>query len=321
MIHAHGGLDIGGTFIKAAVVSADGEIAAESQIPTQSYDGHEAVLERAAVLLRQLATTSRAGLDGVGVALPGLVDHATGISRFLPNLHTQWRDVPVAGTLSARLGCAVHILNDARAATLGELHFGLGRGRTSVTFAYFGVGTGIGGGVVIEGRLRMGPLGAAGELGHQTVVPDGPRCGCGNQGCLEAVASGPAIAAEGIRLLQTGRAPALRDLVGGDVSKVTPKTMAAAAAADPPIAEAISRAARYLGIGVSNLIVTLHPDLVVIGGGVVAMGDLLMDTIRKTVHERVGILPAGSVEIASSPLGTRAGVLGAAALAYRGGHT
>jgi glucokinase len=320
MIAAHGGLDIGGTYIKAAVVAADGAVAAEDKIRTESYDGHEAVLDRAAALLRRLAASPQANFAAVGAALPGLVDHARGVSRFLPNLHSHWRDVAVADLLSARLGCGVHVLNDARAATLGELHFGQGRGRLNVTLAYFGLGTGVGGGVVIDGTLRLGPLGAAGELGHQTVLPDGPRCGCGNYGCLEVFASGPAIAAEGIRLLQTGQAPALRDQVGGDVSKVTPKAMAQAAAADASIADAIRRAARFLGIGVSNLIVTLHPDVVVIGGGVSAIGDLLMDTVRKTVRERVGILPTESVEIVASPLGTRGGMLGAAALAMRGGH-
>jgi glucokinase len=317
----YGGIDVGGTYIKAAVVTSGGKVTAEDRIPTNSYDGHEAVLDRASALLLGLASTSQISLAAVGVALPGLVDHARGLSRFLPNLHTQWRDVPVTAILSARLGGPVRILNDARAATLGELHFGRGRGRTNVTMAYLGLGTGVGGGVVVDGALRLGPFGAAGELGHQTVLPDGPRCGCGNQGCLEVVASGPAISSEGIRLLRSGQAPTLRDIVEGDATKVSPSTMAAAASGDPQIADALRRAARYIGIGISNVIVAIHPELVVIGGGVSAVGNLLIDTARDTVRSRVGILPAESVEITVSAMGTRSGVLGAAALAMHGVST
>jgi glucokinase len=185
--------------------------------------------------------------------------------------------------------------------------------------AFFALGTGVGGGVAIDGRLHLGPLGAAGELGHQTILPDGPICGCGNRGCLETLASGPAIAAEGVRLLHTGLAPGLHALVDGDAGRITPKEMAAAAAAgDHNVREVILRAAEYLGIGVANVVVVLHPDLVVLGGGVAEMGDILLDRVREVLHRRVGMFPTDGVQIERSALGERAGLLGAVALATRG---
>jgi glucokinase len=185
---------------------------------------------------------------------------------------------------------------------------------------FFALGTGIGGGVAVDGKLRLGPLGAAGELGHQTILPDGPRCGCGSHGCLEALASGPALAAEGVRLMLSGQAPKLHELVHGEASAVTPKEMAAAAeGGDLAIQEAIVRAAGYLGIAVANVVTILHPDLVVLGGGVAAIGPLLFDTVRRTVRERVRMFPTDDVEIKPSLLGEQAGALGGIALAMRGG--
>jgi glucokinase len=213
----------------------------------------------------------------------------------------------------------VYLLNDVRTATLGELTFG--HGRTACTMAFFALGTGIGGGIAIDRKLRLGPLGAAGELGHQIILPDGPRCGCGNRGCLETLASGPAIAAEGVRLMLTGLAPRLHDLTAGDASRVTAKEMVEAArAGDANVREAIIRAAQYLGIGVVNVAVAIHPDLIVLGGGVAQIGDLLFDTVRQTLRERVGMFPIDDIQIKPSQLGENAATVGGIALALEGGR-
>jgi glucokinase len=185
--------------------------------------------------------------------------------------------------------------------------------------AFFALGTGIGGGVAIDGRLRLGPLGAAGELGHQTILPEGPLCGCGNRGCLETLASGPAITAEGVRLMLTGLAPKLHELVGGDAGKITPKEMAAAADnGDDAVRDAILRAADYLGTGVANVVTVLHPDLVVLGGGVAEMGAILIARVDQVMRRRIGMFPTDGVRVERSLLGARAGLLGAVALASRG---
>ena len=313
----YAGVDLGGTTIACALADADGKIICEESVDTDAHAGPPAVLQRIADVVGRLTAQAAARPVALGMGCPGLVDVAAGITRFFPNLPTQWPDIPAADILSEKLGCPVRLLNDVRTATLGELTYG--HGKTVDTLAFFSIGTGIGGGVVIDGRLRLGPLGAAGELGHQTMDPNGPLCGCGNHGCLEALASGPALIAEGVRLMKIGRAPRLHERVGGDVGRVTPKEMALAAEeGDEAVHEAIVRAADYLGIGAANVVVVLHPELIVLGGGVAEMGDLLVDRVQSVIRERVGMFPTDGVRVVRSLLGNRAGLLGAIALAAHG---
>lgn len=228
MINAYVSLDLGGTKIACALADEGMEPIAETSVATESHLGAESVLQRMTELVESELAKTDAKAIGIGVGAPGLVDINKGHTRFLPNFPSQWRDVAVGPFLKERIGCDVHLLNDARAATLGELHFGVGR-EGAVTFAYFGLGTGVGGGVVVNRKLLLGPFGSAGELGHQTVLPNGPECGCGNRGCLEAVASGSAIAGRGVRLVKSGRSTGLRDLVEGDLNRINASTMAQAA--------------------------------------------------------------------------------------------
>jgi glucokinase len=314
----YAGVDLGGTNIKAVLGTADGQILVTDNQPTLSHEGPEGVLDRLAGLVEELCRRADCRVAGLGMAAPGLIDFAGGRTLFFPNFPGKWRGVPVRDFLAPRLGCPVYLLNDVRTATLGELRYG--HGRTTQTMALFAVGTGIGGGVVIDGRLRLGPLGAAGELGHQIILPDGPRCGCGNRGCLETLASAPAIAAEGVRLMLTGMAPKLHERVDGEPARVTPKTMAEAAlAGEETVAEAIRRAAEYIGIAAVNVVVTLHPELIVLAGGVAQMGELLREPVEQTIRERVGMFPTDGVAVKLSQLGDQAGVLGGLALASGGG--
>ncbi len=311
-------IDLGGTNIAGAIAEGDGRIICEKSVPTHSHEGPEGVLRRVADLVLEMSASAAAPPAALGMGVPGLVDLKAGVTRFFPNFPTNWRNVEVRDTLAPRIGCPVYLLNDVRMATLGELAFGHGRGVS--TMAFFALGTGVGGGIVVDGKLRLGPLGAAGELGHQTISPDGPRCGCGNRGCLEVLASGPAITAEGIRLIKAGQAPMLHQLIGGDISLITPKEMAAAAeAGDRAVRGAIVRAAEFLGIGVANVVTILHPDLVVLGGGVAQIGPLLIDTVDATMRSRVGMFPPDNVRIKPSMLGDKAGLLGGIALAARKG--
>jgi glucokinase len=311
-------VDLGGTKVACAFATAEGEVLAEETIPTESHEGPEAVLDRIADLVNELTDRTSTQPAALGMGIPGLVDIDNGVTKFLPNLPTQWRDVPVREQLAPEIGCPVYLLNDVRTATLGELTYG--HGRTANTMAFFALGTGIGGGVVVDGSLRLGPLGAAGELGHQTILPDGPRCGCGNNGCLETLASGPAITAKGVWLMLSGRAPHLYEIVSGDPGQVTPREMKLAAeAGDREVREALVRAAQYIGIGVANVVTILHPDLVVLGGGVAEIGALLFDTVREVMRDRVGMFPTDGVRIEKSMLGADAGMLGGVALAMKGG--
>jgi glucokinase len=309
-------VDIGGTNTSCAVASGAGQMMAERIIPTLSHEGPDAVLSRIAATINELAASStgqRVAAFGVGV--PGIADFHRGRTVFLPNLPNGWRDYPVAERLSAAVGCPVFLLNDARMAALGELWFGQGRGvKTMVVFT---VGTGVGGGVVIDRKLRLGPLGAAGEIGHQTILPDGPLCGCGNRGCLETLTGGPALIGAGVRLMKSGHASRLYELVEGSADRVTPRLMAqAAAAGDQFVREELLRAGRMLGIGVSNVIAVLNPELVVLGGDVAhEVGPLLIDTVRQEVRERIRLFPVDKVRIEMSALREKAALWGGVALA------
>ena len=314
----YAGVDLGGTTIQAVIVSDDGTVKSRRVTDTQSHAGPDHVLTRIGDLVSELVSDIGGRLGGVGIGVPGLVDLDAGSTKFLPNLPTQWRDVPVASRLGQRLGCPVRILNDVRTAALGELMEGHGKRDAGITLAFFSIGTGIGGGVAVDGKLRLGSLGSAGELGHQTVVANGPRCGCGNHGCLEAVASGPAIAAEGIKLMRMGLAPHLHQLVSGDAGAVTTRELAAAAEHDSAIAEALERAARYIGLAAANVVTILHPDLIVLGGGVAEIGERLIGPIRNEIQVRVGMFPTDDVRVERSLLGDQAGVIGASVLARTG---
>ncbi|OYP37005.1 ROK family protein [Rhodopirellula sp. MGV] len=312
------GVDLGGTSAKIALADQHGMILARDSVCTQADGRPTPVLDSILDAVARLLTSNSVpagSLAGLGMGIPGLIDVQAGVTKFLPNLPTQWRDVPVASTLGQPLNCPVKLSNDVRTATLGELRYGIGKSQHNPTFAFFSIGTGVGGGVVIDGQVRLGPLGAAGELGHQTMVPNGPRCGCGNHGCLETLASGPAITAEGIRLVQSGLAPNLRRIIGGDMNRVSPETMAEAAEFDPLIAEAIERAAIYLGVGAANVVTILHPQTIVLGGGVSKLGDLLTTVVKREIDRHVGMFPTDDVSVVCSDLGADAGIYGAISLA------
>ena len=312
------GVDVGGTMIKLALGNERGEISAERSVPTSSQEGPDGVIDLIGTEALALIEEGGARPEAMGIGVPGTVDLDKGETVFLANLHGDWANVPICARLAERLGCPVYLLNDARAATLGELDFGRGEGVG--TMILLTLGTGIGGGVVVDGKLRLGPIGSAGELGHMIVMPGGRPCGCGSHGCLETLASGPAITSEGVRLLVSGQAPQLFDIVDGDAGRVNPETMGKAArAGDSAVCEAIERAGRYLGIGIANLVVALHPQLIVLGGGVAGLGDLIFEPTRRALADNVRMFPVDDVLIEPSALGNRAGVLGAIALARRGG--
>jgi len=307
-------VDVGGLNTGCALATRAGNMVAERTIPTQAHEGAQAVLGRIADTINEMATEAGGHVRALGVGVPGLADYHRGRALFLPNLPGHWRDVPVTDVLAARLRCPAFLLNDARMAALGELWYG--HGRTVKTMVFLTLGTGIGGGVVIDRKLRLGPLGAAGEIGHQTILPDGPPCGCGNRGCLEALAGGPALTGEGVRLMTSGQAPHLRELVAGDAGRITPKNMAQAAAqGDAAVRGAIVRAGRYLGIGIANVITVVYPELVVLGAEVAEVGELLVETIQREVRERVRMFPIDRVRIETSMLKDRAALWGGLALA------
>jgi glucokinase len=308
------GVDVGGTNVRAALVQPDsGEILVSLQAPTLAREGHAAVLERILALVQAVSAQAPPGtrVGAVGIGLPGKLDPQAGVVEFLPNLPGNWPGVPAASLLADPLGLPVFLINDARAMTLGEWACGAGRGVD--TIACFTLGTGIGGGLVVNGRLHLGINGTAGELGHMVIDANGPPCGCGGRGCLEVFASGPAITALGVKAVLQGLTTQIGALVDYDLNHITPQVIADAAKAGDGVAgEIIERVGTYLGIGVANIIISVGPRRVILGGGVARLGDLLFDPVRRTVRERVFLAPADQVEIVPAELGQEAGLVGAA---------
>ncbi len=315
------GIDLGGTAIKLGIGDREGNLLSSSSIPTHAHEGPDAVIERMGIAIDQQLQTTGQSPAAIGVGAPGLVDITSGMTKFLPNLPTQWVDVALGEQLRKQFDCPVQVANDARTATLGELKFGLGKVNPNMTMAFFTLGTGVGGGVAIDGKLRLGEFGAAGELGHQTIAPQGPYCGCGNRGCLETLASAPAITSSAIRLMRSGLAPALHELVEGDANRVTVEALTQVAEKEESVRNVIIQAAKYIGIAAANIVAAIHPELIVLGGGVAEIGDLLTQTIKKEIKWRVGMFPTDKIEIRKSSLGVRAGVLGAIALGMSASET
>lgn len=288
----HFGLDLGATNIKWAALERSGDawsVLDLGQVPTRATDGADAVVARMVALAEQ-ARRDWPGIGSVGVGVPGLFDAASGVTTFLPNLPPDWIGHAVTEPMRARLGLPVELINDARAFGLAELRLGAGRGcQTMVGLA---LGTGVGGVVVVDGRVHFGHDGTGGESGHQTILPDGPPCTCGNRGCLEALTRADAVAAA----------------CGTDTAD---EAVRAAQAGDGRARDGLAQVGRWLGIGISNLIVVLTPDRVVLGGGVAAAGELLLEPIWDEVRRRVHVTNLEAVEIVTGELGTFAGAIGA----------
>jgi glucokinase len=311
------GVDLGGTKILAGVISPDGEIVAREYRATRADEGPEAVIERIFALLDRVAGLAKvkpSTLDGVGIAAAGALDLERGVVTTSPNL-PGWRDVHLRDIVEKKFGVRTFLINDANAAALGEHRFGAGRGVNNLI--YITVSTGIGGGIIIGGELYNGACGSAGEIGHMTIDINGPRCKCGNIGCLETLASGTVIAAEARKCIANGAKTSLLELSGGEAEKITAKTISQAAREGDSLAlELVSRAGSYLGVGMVNLINIFNPEMIIVGGGMSKMGDMLLDPARKVVRERAFSLPANAVRIVLSELGDDAGALGAAAFVH-----
>ncbi|MDT8897186.1 ROK family protein [Thermanaerothrix sp. 4228-RoL] len=313
------GCDLGGTNLRAALVNVtNGSVRHAISTPTLSREGPNAVIQRMIDLFHRIIKESGISLDdigGIGIGVPGTVDMERGIVLFLPNLPTTWPNIPLAEYIQKGTTLPTVILNDVRAITFGEWRFGAGQGVD--TMACFAIGTGIGGGLVINRQLHLGFGGTAGELGHITVDVNGPRCGCGNYGCVEVFASGPAIAAMGMKAVVQGWTTQIGSLVDYDLNRITPEIIARAARNGDAVAREIFEiAGGYIGTAVANVVVAINPQRVVIAGGVAQAGDLLLDPIRRTLHKRVFVAPKERVEIVPSVLGNNAGVIGAALWAY-----
>ncbi len=289
----HLGIDLGATNLKWTVVERRLGVWStidRGQVPTLASEGPAAVIGRLTEIGHQ-RLSAWPGIVSVGIGVPGLYDPRAGTTRFLVNVPGAWADRPVAAPVSEALGLPCVLINDARAFGLAELRLGAGRGAASMVGLT--LGTGVGGVIAIDGRVLEGHDGTAGEVGHQTIDPDGPPCGCGNRGCVEAFARADRIAAA------CGTATA-------------EEAVEAARQGDQRALDGLAQVGRYLGIGIANLITLISPDRVVIGGGIARAGDLLLGPIREELRQRVRTTSLDRVRIVTAELGIWAGAIGAA---------
>ena len=343
-------VDLGGTQIRTAVLqgakllSRVGLLTGENRMPEsvipRLYNAVQQALDEAHITLDQIA--------GIGIAAPGPLDNRTGIIHSPPNM-PGWNGTPLRDLFYERYQVPTYVENDANAAALGEFMFGAGHGCKNIV--YLTISTGIGGGIIIDGKLVEGTSGTAGELGHMTIDWQGVRCSCGNIGCLEAMASGTAIARLANEAIAAGRGAELLTFAStmlehpdtvpdpaalptqdhatlplseqeefdsiGESLQVNARTVARAAEAGIPLArEIITYAAEALGVGLVNIIHIFNPEMIILGGGVTLMGRMLMEPALRIVQERAMKTPRGVVQISLAQLGTNVGLTGAGALIY-----
>jgi glucokinase len=301
------GIDLGGTELRAAVVSADGQVLAHARTATAATEGPAAIIEQMADLVGRIAPGH--AVRGVGIGSPGPLDAAAGIVVHAPMLRG-WDHVPLAELAAARLGLPVRIDNDANVAALAEWHFGAGAGLRHIV--YVTVSTGIGGGVILDGKLMHGRLTLAAEIGHMVITEAPVPCACGGLGCWEALASGSAL---GLRATAAAAAAPLSEL--GRLGRPTARDVARLAEAGDAVAQRLlSEEARYLGIGFVNLLHLYAPEMIVVGGGVSDCLPAMRAEIEAVIRRRA--MPAyRDVPVTAAALGQRAGVIGASLLVRR----
>ncbi|EFC79947.1 ROK family glucokinase [Parafrankia sp. EUN1f] len=304
------GVDIGGTKVAAGVVDAQGTVLASTRRPTPSHDPAE-VAEVVVELVAELRQSFEIRAVGVGAA--GWIDRDRSTVLFAPNL--AWRDEPLRQVLADRVGLPVVVENDANAMAWAEYRFGAGRGHSDLVCVT--VGTGIGGGIVLNGLLHRGAFGIGAEMGHMQMVPGGHECGCGNAGCWEQYASGRAVVRAAREIAAESPEAALRMLGGRQAADLTgPDVTAAAQQGDPAALACLEQVGHWLGQGLANLAAVLDPSRFVVGGGVSDAGELLVSPARtrfRSVLSGRGHRPEADVVVAT--LGSAAGIVGAADLA------
>lgn len=312
------GIDLGGTKILAGVVDDQGRILGSAKRKTRAERGVDDVVARIVKTAQDAVSASKLDLrtvKAIGIGAPGVADYRTGVIEFAPNLNN-WVNVPLGPRLEKELGMPVIVENDVNAGTYGEATVGAAAGFRSVVGIF--PGTGIGGGIILDGMLLRGAHNGAGEIGHMVVLIDGPRCGCGRRGCIEALASRTAIERDILGELRGGRQSMIVELIDPDNPQITSGTLATALEArDPLVTDVIERASYHLGVFTAGLINALDPECIVYGGGLIeACGAAMLPTIRDTTYrylirpiepEKLPILPAA--------LGDHAVLLGAAMLA------
>lgn len=308
------GIDVGGTNVKFALISPNGEILYSNSTPTRSEMGYEYTvnnIKQAISTLIKETNSNTKDIKGIGFGFPGQIDYKNGIVVNLPNI-SGWNNVHISEIIKKEFGIETKIDNDVRCAALGELKYGAGKGCENLICIT--VGTGIGSGIILNGKLIRGATNTAGEIGHIKLFPDGEKlCGCGDYGCLEAYVSGPSIVEMAENYIKGGKSTKFREMA--EDGKITPYIVAKAAEAGDMVAKKIfDFMGEYLGTGLASVVNLLNPEKIIIGGGVATCGNLLINPLKETLLKRAMPIPAQAVDIVPAQLGNNAGVIGSSLL-------
>lgn len=304
------GIDLGGTKISGALADLDGKILSQYTISTNAIEGEQAVLGRIIEVIEKVmlkAKKTNDDIKAIGIGSPGPLDARKGVIIVTPNL--PFKNFALVKPIKDKFNIPTYLDNDANVAAIGEYMLGSGKGTKNMV--YITVSTGVGGGAILDGKVYRGSTSNALEIGHTTILPDGPRCNCGNYGCLEALSSGTAIARQAKEAVESGIETSLNKYE----SLTSYEVFKEANTGDMVAKEILEKSFTYLGIGVANIITSFDPDMVVIGGGVSKGGQILFDLVQKEVDKRCFKTMSQHTKIAPAKLGTDAGVIGAVALA------
>ena len=309
------GVDVGGTNVKVGIVGLGGKVYKKKVFSTKRFSSRNQLIDALVRDIKTVLSESRirkSEVLGIGIGTPGLIDSEKGIIHYLVNIKG-FRNVPLKRILERTLKIKTFLDNDVNVMALGELYYGRARGvKNAVCIT---LGTGVGGGIIIGGRLYRGTSLSAGEVGHMTINEGGPRCNCGNTGCLETYAGNSAIVKLAKIRMKRSKKTKLYKLVSGNTSKINPRVISEAALKGDALAKGVLEdTGKHIGVGLTTIINVLNPEKIIIGGGVADAGKILFDAIRKSVNKRAMKVPKQAVSIVKAKLGTEAGIIGAAAL-------
>jgi glucokinase len=308
-------VDLGGTKLRAAAIDTEGSIKYRNQWLTKADKNTDSLINKLELGIQSVlekAGPSFDKIDTIALAVAGAIEIKKGLITSSPNL-PGWKNVPIVDIIRRKFSLRTLVVNDASAAAYGEFKLGVGKGFNNLV--YLTVSTGIGGGIIIDGKLYEGSDGSAGEIGHMIIKEGGPLCHCGQQGCLETMASGYAITREFIAKVKGRKAIYSNSMLEGKMARLSAKDVAAAARAGDKIAiDAINMASYFLGVGLANIINIFNPEMIIIGGGLSKMGDMFLKPASETAKKIAMTLPAKSVRIRRAKLGDSVGIIGAALL-------
>lgn len=308
------GVDVGGTNVKIALVDFDGKIVYSNTVPTRAEMGYEAGVNSIKQAIKDLMTETKETektIEAIGFGLPGQIDYKAGLVKNLPNI-PGWVNIPLAKLIEEEFSIPTKLDNDVRCAALGELNFGAGKDCQNLICIT--IGTGIGSGIVLNGKLVRGATNAAGEIGHiKMSLKDGPLCGCGDYGCFEAYASGPAIVTLAKEYISGGKSAKYKEMAADGI--ITPYLVAQSALQGDAVSiQIFKQIGTIIGTGLASVVNLLNPEKIIIGGGVADAGDILLEPIVNAIKDRAMPIQAEAVQVVPAKLANTAGVIGASLL-------